>query len=102
MGISSGPSIITDGLILSLDPYSIKNSDVFATNLFTNSSFAGGSGMPQESGSNPTNDIVLLSNPGGSSYVLRQSAGTPYTEYQLNLSSQMVSSTTYSMSGWYA
>lgn len=102
MGISSGPSLVTNGLICFLDPFSTKNSSCFATNFFQNSSFSNATGMPQESGSNATNEVILFPNPGDSSYVLRQSAGTPYTEYQINLTNQLVSSTTYTMSGWYS
>lgn len=102
MSVFSGPSVISNGLVFSLDAATPKNQTVFSANFYQNSGFANGTGMPQESGSNPTNDIVQLENPGESAYVLRQSAGTPYTEYQINLTTELQSSTTYCMSGWYA
>lgn len=71
------------------------------TNFYTNGDFTGGNGIPQEGGSNPTNTIVYLpNNPGGSDYVLRQNGY--FTEYQINLTTQLISNTTYTLSGWYA
>ena len=102
MAISAGPSLVTNGLICFLDPFSTKNSNCFSTNFFQNSNFSNAAGMPQESGSNATNEVIVFANPGESSYVLRQSAGSPYTEYQINLTSELISNTTYCMSGWYA
>lgn len=102
MGISSGPRIVTDGLILNISPSSEKNYKVHSTNFFTNGSFSGGTGIPQESGSGGTNEIVQLSNPGDSDYVLRQSNTVLGGEYQINLTTQLAASTTYVMSGWYA
>jgi hypothetical protein len=71
------------------------------TNFYTNGHFSGGTGITQESGSNATNTVILFpANPGNSEYVLEQSGG-PSTEYQINLSSQLLPNTTYVLSGWY-
>lgn len=99
MGTHSGPRIITDGLILNLQPGSIKNAKLSSTNLFTNGAFAGGTGIPEEGDSNPTNTIIEMKNPGDSNYVLQQNGN--YTEYQINLTTELAANTTYVMSGWY-
>ena len=103
MGVSSGPYNPRDGLVLW---YDIANSLSFkgepVTNFFQNGHFSNGQGIPGEAGSNPTNDIVRFPNPGDSDWVLRQTGPGPYTEYQINLTTQLSSSTTYVMSGWYA
>lgn len=98
MSVYAGPKILTDSLIFYFDASNLKNQADF-NNLFVNGSFQSGLGMPAEDGSNPTNTIISLPNPGDSSFVLRQSGNN--TEYQLNLSN-LTSSTTYVMSGWYA
>jgi len=104
MSINFGPTVTQNGLIFSYDMYNTKKSYLGkpTTNFFINGHFAGGTGMPQESGSNATNTVISFpDNPGDSQWVLEQTAGTPYTEYQINLSSELVSNTTYVMSGWY-
>jgi len=85
-----------------IDPLSFKNQEIFGTNFYSNSNFSDGAGIPQESGSNATNTIIQLANPGSTPFVLEQTAGTPYTEYQINLTTQLIANTTYCMSGWYA
>jgi len=105
MALNQSPSIVTNGLVFY---YDMSNSQKSwrgrpATNFFTNGHFSNGTGIPQESGSNPTNSVIFFpGNPGDSSYVLEQSMGNAFTEYQINLSSELVSNTTYVMSGWYA
>lgn len=71
-------------------------------NFFPDGHFPNGTDMASEAGSNSQNDIVLLKNPGDSPYVLRQSMGVAYTEYQINLTTELSANTTYCMSGWYA
>ena len=100
MSCNNGPSIVTNGLILALNPFSPKNTTLSSTNFLSNGAFADGLKVTQESGSNPTNEIIKLANPGDSDYVLRQTG--VYTEYQMNLSTQLLANTTYVMSGWYA
>jgi hypothetical protein len=103
MGIAAGPYNSRDGLVLW---YDIGNTKSFrgepVTNFFTNGHFSGGSGIPGENGSNATNDIIVFPNPGDSQWVLRQTGPGQFTEYQINLTSQLTASTTYVMSGWYA
>lgn len=102
MTTEAGPNIITSGLVLNVDPGNAPRnaSTAISTNFIDNGAFFNGVGSSQESGSNPTNTIVLLSNPGDSPYVLRQNGNN--TEYQLNLTTQLLPSTQYVMSGWYA
>lgn len=99
--MSVGPNILRNQLVFY---YDVNNTKSFvgkpATNFYTNGDFTNGSGIPQEAGSNPTNQIVIYPNPGNSQYVLRQTGN--YTEYQINLTNQLVSNTTYVLSGWYA
>ena len=102
MSVFSGPQSKPDGLIFSIDPANPKNLVNAANTWFTNINFSNGLGISQESGSNPTNEVVEFPNPGTSQYCLRQSAGVPYTEYQINLTTELVANTTYCMSGWYA
>lgn len=104
MSVASGPAMQGSGLILCIDPSNINNLSVWPNNFYTNGSFQGGQGISQEFGSNPTNSIILFDNPGDSPYVLQQSnlGSQQYTEYQLDLSTQLVASSTYCMSGWYA
>lgn len=104
MSATAGPKIAsaTTNLTWMFDPYNYKNTDIFSSNFFINSNFVDGTGMPQESGSNATNTIVALQNPGSTPYVLQQTMDTAYTEYQINLTTELTSSTTYCMSGWYA
>lgn len=103
MGVSSGPYNPRDGLVLW---YDIANSLSFkgepVTNFFQNGHFSNGQGIPGEAGSNPTNDIIRFPNPGDSDWVLRQTGPGQFTEYQITLTTQLASSTTYVMSGWYA
>lgn len=103
MSVFSGPKVLsTSTMVWVLDPASPKNLEVFSSNFYTNSNFSGGTGITQESGSNATNTIIQLTNPGTTPYVLEQSMGSQYTEYQINLTTQLSASTTYVMSGWYA
>lgn len=76
---------------------SLINSEILI-----NGSFIDGTAMPQVNPSlnNPTNDIVQIPNPTRSNYVLRQTGY--YTEYQINLDSEIQSNTTYVLSGWYS
>lgn len=76
--------------------------DGFGPNFLTNNSFQNGNGIPQcnTSENQPTNDIIVLENPGDSPYVLRQTGAN--TEYQLTIGSEMLPNTTYVMSGWYS
>ena len=102
MSVSSGPKILnTSTFTWAMDIANYKNLDTFSSNFYLNSNFVDGAGMPQESGSNATNTVVRLANPGVTPFVLEQTAGTPYTEYQINLSTELTSSTVYCMSGWY-
>ena len=104
MGLAHSPKVVTDGLVFYTDMNNTSKSwrGKPATNFFTNGHFSGGNGITQESGSNATNEIVLFPNPGSSAYVLRQTGTLAYTEYQLNLTTQLAAGTTYVMSGWYA
>jgi hypothetical protein len=72
-------------------------------NLLTNGSFAGNAHISEynASASYGTNNIVTLSNPGDSQYVLQQ-AGSGGAEYEMNFATQLVANTTYTMSGWYS
>ena len=95
----------TDSLVFMYDTRDTVNCYLgkATTNFYTNGDFTGGTGIPQEAGSNPTNTIIYLpDNPGGSDYVLSQTMGSAYTEYQINLTTELQSNTTYVMSGWYA
>jgi hypothetical protein len=96
------PYVDNTGLVFAYDQSNIIRSYLGkpAINFYTNGDFTGGTGVTQEGGSNATNTVVQLENPGNSPYVLRQNGN--YTEYQINLTSQLSSSTTYVMSGWYA
>jgi hypothetical protein len=103
MGISAGPLVPRDGMLLWYDFSTAKSfRGQPTTNFYTNGHFSGGTGVTQESGSNPTNTVIALPNPGASPYVLEQSMGSAFTEYQINLTTELASSTTYCMSGWYA
>jgi hypothetical protein len=105
VGVFAGPKVVEDGLVLSLDPGNIfKSVDSTSNNFLQNGSFAGGLGVTYEEGSNPTNTIIELENPGDSNYVLRQNGNN--TEYQMNIDGgaqgTLSASTQYVMSGWYA
>jgi len=105
VGVFAGPKVVSDGLVLSLDPGNIfKSVDSTSNNFLQNGSFAGGLGVTYEQGSNPTNTIIELENPGDSNYVLRQNGSN--TEYQMNIDGgaqgTLSASTQYVMSGWYA
>jgi len=105
VGVFAGPKVVSDGLVLSLDPGNIfKSVDSTSNNFLQNGSFAGGLGVTYEAGSNPTNTIIELENPGDSNYVLRQNGSN--TEYQMNIDGgaqgTLSASTQYVMSGWYA
>lgn len=102
MSVASGPPLISNGLMLCIDPANVNNFNTWSNAYYTNGSFQGGQNVTQEGGSNPTNEIITFLNPGGSAWVLRQTGTVAYTEYQISLTSQLVSSTTYTMSGWYA
>ena len=101
MTVEAGPNFVYDGLILNLDVSNLKNStSTVNTNFITNGSFANGNGILQESGSNPTNTIIQMMNPGDTNFVLQQNGNN--AEYQINLTTEMIPNTTYVMSGWYA
>jgi len=103
MSVSSGPALTNNGLVLCIDPSNVTNFSVWPNNYYTNGSFQGGTNVSPEGGHNPTNTIVTLPNPGDSAWVLQQSnVGSQYTEYEIDLTSQLTSSNTYCMSGWYA
>jgi hypothetical protein len=105
MAINRLPQVVTNGLVFYYDMGNPRKSwkGRPATNFFTNGHFSNGAGIPQESGSNPTNTVIYFpDNPGDTDYVLEQTMGIAFTEYQINLSSELVSNTTYVMSGWYA
>ena len=106
MAVANGfGKVVTSGSVFMYDTGDTVNSfrGKPTTNFFTNGHFSGGTGISQEGGSNATNDIIYLpSNPGASQYVLRQTMGYAYTEYQINLTTQLQANTTYVMSGWYA
>jgi len=102
MAVSDGYGKTTNkGLVFAYDVNDTHNSykGEPTTNLYTGGHFPNGNDMPQEDGRTPTNDIVQLSNPGESGYVLKQN-GTN-TEYELLVSSGITSSTTYCLSGWF-
>lgn len=101
MAVYAGPEVSNSGLVLSYDVGNYKNSRTsVSTNIIVNGSFSGGTGIPGEADSNPTNEIVQVRNPGESPFVLRQTGS--YAEYQLNYTTQLSANTTYVMSGWYA
>jgi hypothetical protein len=103
MALAHSPNVVTNGLVFYYDMANTQKSwkGVPTTNFYTNGHFSGGTGITQESGSNATNTVILFpANPGNSEYVLEQSGG-PSTEYQINLSSQLLPNTTYVLSGWY-
>jgi len=103
MSVFAGPKILsTSSVAWVFDPTNNKNQEIFSSNFYSNSNFSDGVGIPQESGSNATNTVIKLPNPGTSEWVLEQSMGVAYTEYQINLTTELTSSTTYVMSGWYA
>ena len=97
--------ITTDALMIYIDA-NHTYSHIYApktTNHLIDGHFPNGQDMPQESGSNPNNKIIHMpDNPGSSEYVLQQTVGSIYTEYQVNLTSQLKAGTTYVLSGWYA
>jgi hypothetical protein len=104
MALRHSPQIVTNGLVFYYDMGNTQKSwrGKPTTNFFTNGQFNGGQGIPQEGGSNPTNTVIYFPfNPGNSEYVLEQSMGIAQTEYQINLTTELVASTTYVMSGWY-
>jgi len=105
MPTHAGPNPALDSnIIFSYDVGDTSNSfrGKPTTNFYTNGHFSGGNGISQEGGSNATNTIIQLPNPGNSPYVLQQTMGVAYTEYQINLTNQLQSNTTYVLSGWYA
>jgi hypothetical protein len=104
MSCVSGTNVVNDGLVFAFDMSNTKKSwkGRPTTNFFTNGHFSGGVGVAQESGSSATNTVIELpSNPGDTDFVLEQSMGIAQTEYQINLTTQLLPSTTYVMSGWY-
>jgi hypothetical protein len=105
MGIEYSPSVVTSDLAFYYDMGNTRKSfrGRPTTNFFTNGHFSNGNGIVQEAGSNPTNTVISLpNNPGETSFVLEQSMGIAFTEYQINLTTELLPSTTYVMSGWYA
>lgn len=105
MAAHSGCNITNDGLLIHVDPQSaerfIPNT---STNLLINGEFANGENMPQANvaGSNPSNNIIELDNPGVNNWVLQQEMGTASTEYEITFVTSVKPSSTYVMSGWYA
>ena len=112
MASAAGPNTVEDGLILNIDPINLEKNltSNTSTNFLQNGSFSGGLGVSYEAGSNPTNTIIELENPGDSQYVLRQNGNQPFSEgvpeYQMNIDGgaqgTLSASTQYVMSGWYA
>ncbi len=105
MSLTHSTKIVTDGLVFYYDMSNTQKSWKGAptTNFFTNGHFLNGQGILQESGSSPSNNVIYFpENPGETDYVLEQSMGSQYTEYQINLTTELLPSTTYVMSGWYA
>jgi hypothetical protein len=105
MAVANGyGKVVTSGSVFMYDVGDAVNSykGKPTTNFYTNGHFSGGNGISQEGGSNATNTVIQLPNPGNSPYVLQQTMGVAYTEYQINLTNQLQSSTTYVLSGWYA
>lgn len=104
MAVAYNPPIVTNGLILNIDAANIGKlaSSKNSTNIIQNGAFLNGNGSPQNNPAtnNPTNLITVFPNPGDTNYVLRQN-GTN-AEYELQVTSGMLASTTYVMSGWYA
>ena len=106
MALAHSPRIVSDGLILNIDPINLEKNLTTntSTNFLQNGSFSGGTGVTYESGSVPTNTIIELKNPGDSQYVLRQNGN--FAEYQMNIDGgaqgTLSASTQYVMSGWYA
>ena len=114
MATSGGPNIINGGLVFGYDTGDVPLAGFdnrvdkrryFAgkpmTNFYSDGHFPNGNDMSSENGSNSTNEIVLLENPGESPYVLKQT-GNSNTEYEIRLTNELVAGTTYVMSGWYA
>jgi len=114
MATLAGPDVLLDGLVFGYDTGDVPLAGFdnrvdkrryFAgkpmTNFLSDGHFPNGNDMSSEAGSNATNEIVLLENPGESPYVLKQTGG-PSTEYELRLTNELAASTTYVMSGWYA
>lgn len=107
MALHQSPKIVTDALVFYYDALNEKKSYLGkpTTNFITNGDFAGGlnAGTGGTGGDNPLNEIVRFVNPGDSEYCLRSTAvgGNIYTEYQMDLTTQLAASTTYVMSCWY-
>ena len=99
-----GKSAGADALVFAYDTGDTRNSyrGRPTTNFYSDGHFPNGTDMVSEGGSNPTNEIVEIRNPGLSKYALKQTMGSAYTEYQINLSTELQASTTYCLSGWYA
>jgi len=102
MSVFAGPKSNISNLLFSYDGNNFKNFDIYSSNFYSNANFEDGAGIPQESGSNATNTVIRLANPGTTPFVLEQSMGVATTEYQINLTTELSASTTYVMSGWYA
>lgn len=105
MAVFAGPEIVNNGIVFHMDSSNLSKSwrGKPTTNFITNGHFSNGADVVQQSGAhNPTNTIILMpSNPGNSDYVLEQSMGSAFTEYEIQLTTQLLPSTTYVMSGWY-
>jgi len=95
---------LSDGLRLFLDSKNITSflNHQPTTNFYSDGHFPNGNDMASENGSNPTNEVIMMKNPGNSDYVLKQTMGSSSTEYQINLTTELQPSTTYVLSGWYA
>ncbi len=70
-------------------------------NYIGNGHFADGEGVENEYGSNPTNEIIQLENPGHSDWVLAQS-GASSSEYEIHFKDgySIQPNTTYTLSAW--
>ena len=108
MAFHYSPKIVTDGLAFYYDTNNEKKSYLGkpTTNFITNGDFTGkaNAGTGGTGGDNPLNEIVEASNPGDSPFCLRSTAvgGNIYTEYQMDLTTELVANTTYVMSCWYS
>ncbi len=107
MAIQQGNlKVVTNGLQLYYNREFLKSfSGQSRINFLYGGHFPNGNGMPQEVGSNPTNEVVYFPNNPSiySDYVLRSTAinGNIYTEYEVD-AYIIEPSTTYCMSCWYA
>jgi hypothetical protein len=107
---SSRTSTCANGLIGSGSAISCLSSGQWSistgcVNYINNGDFSGGlnAGTGGGGADNPLNTVVAFSNPGASGYVVRSTAvgGNSWTEYQMDLTTELRPSTTYVMSVLY-